>query len=232
MSIIIARSGYNRNTKKEIRYGPIVFGGAGFHHLYQKQSHQQIEYFMRHWRKCTEVGKMLECTLAWAQLNVGVSFPILEYTLLDLPHLESKWIASIRVYLASIRAGLQLDRPGLPALQRQGDSFIMDYVLDSKKFTRGEIRRINYCRLYLQAITIADLASPDGEVLDNCKLNGTMSLQSSRTRWLHINQDKPSQKEWQLWKRANLLWSFSDGRLKIPLKAWMYPKQTLRHQSK
>ena len=204
-----------------------VFGGAGFHHLYQKQSHQQIEYFMRHWRKSSEVGQMLECTLAWAQLNVGVSFPILEYTSLDLPHLESKWIASIRVYLASIRAGLQLDRSGLPALQRQGDSFIMDYELDSKKL---KIRRINYCRLYLQAITIADLASPDGEVLDNCKLNGTMSLQSSRTRWLHINQDKPSQKEWQLWKRVNLLWSFPDGRLKIPLKAWTHPKQTLRHQ--
>jgi hypothetical protein len=79
----------------------------------------------------------------------------------------------------------------------------MEYALDSRQFT--QIRQINNCRFYLQAITIVDLASPDGEILDHCKLNGTTeSLQGSRTRWLQVNQDKPSPKEWQLWKRANL----------------------------
>jgi hypothetical protein len=229
MSIILARSGFNRNTKKEILYGPIELGGAGFHHLYQKQSHQQVMYFLRHWRLKSEVGRMLRCAMAWAQVNVGVSYPILEHSFPSLPHFESKWIASIRQYLASICAGIQVEEPGVPHLQRQGDSFIMDHVLESGLFTKAEIRRLNYCRLYLQAITIADIASPDGENLVRCKLQGNFSLQSSRTRWLEVHQDKPSSTEWQLWRKANLLWSYPAGRLRIPLREWLYPSQHLRH---
>jgi hypothetical protein len=90
MAIIVARSGYNRNTKKEVLYGPIEYGGARFHHLYHKQGTQQIEYFLRHWRLQSEVGKMLKCTIAWAQLNVGVSYSILANTAPILPHFESK----------------------------------------------------------------------------------------------------------------------------------------------
>ena len=42
MMIITTRSGLNRNTTKEILFGPIQCGGAGFHHLYNKEGYQQI----------------------------------------------------------------------------------------------------------------------------------------------------------------------------------------------
>ncbi len=37
MSRIVSKCGYNRNTKKEILYGPLQYGGANFRHLFDQQ---------------------------------------------------------------------------------------------------------------------------------------------------------------------------------------------------
>ncbi|KAI2494585.1 hypothetical protein MHU86_19955 [Fragilaria crotonensis] len=97
----------------------------------------------------------------------------------------------------------------------------MDHILEAGTFTASEIRRLNYCRLYLQAVTISDITMITGDVLDQSKLAGYPSLQSSKSHWIPINQERPSEKEWTLWKKANLLWSDTRGHLKIPLRKWL-----------
>jgi hypothetical protein len=47
----------------------------------------------------------------------------------------------------------------------------MDAVLQSGKFKDKEIRWINYCRLYLQAVTISDLTQANGIYLDEALLD-------------------------------------------------------------
>jgi hypothetical protein len=158
---------------------------------------------------------MLKCTVAWAQLTVGISSLILAHTVIPLPHFESKWLSSLWSYLSSIQAGIKLDDPCIPALQRQGDSYIMDHVLDSQVFSPMEVRHIIYCRLYLQAIMISDLATTDGTSLDQSKFMGMFSLKSSCTTWLTVHQEYPSPKAWKTWQRANLLWSHRGVRLKF-----------------
>ena len=59
MSIIFARCGYNRHTKREILFGPVVYGGAKFTYLYIQQGFQQVKYLMQHWQANTSVGKMI-----------------------------------------------------------------------------------------------------------------------------------------------------------------------------
>jgi hypothetical protein len=119
----------------------------------------------------------------------------------------------------------------IPPLQRVHDAHIMDIVLQSKKFTVAEIRRINYCRLFLQAVTLSDLATVDGQYVDASKLNGHPSLRSSSTTLMHINQDHPSESKWSLWKKVNQLWSNKDGRFHQSLGRWLLPihKQRERH---
>ena len=58
MSIIIPRCGYNRNTHRSIIYGPHRLGGAGFRHLATEQGVLQVTYFLRHWRKQSQVGRL------------------------------------------------------------------------------------------------------------------------------------------------------------------------------
>jgi hypothetical protein len=222
MAIITARCGFNRNTKSEVLYGPRDLGGADFLHLAVQQGICQVTYFLRHWRLQSPVGKLLKCTMAWLHLSVGMSYSVLEHVNEPLPHLESKWIRSLRDFLASISASLHLDDPCVPPLQREHDQYLMDMIIECKRFTPLDIRKLNYCRLYLQAVTLADISKPNGHELDPCFLKGTSSLYSGSTRWHTINQDRPSEKEWKLWRLANRIWSDQHGKLFRPLGAWLH----------
>lgn len=171
MNIIIARCGYNRNTKREIIYGPMAYGGANFRHLYMHQGVGQITLFLRHWRQPhTLPGKLLKCAVAWTQMTAGTSYSIFQRVYEDLPHMESKWLISMRTFMAQINASIDLDQTGVPPTQRQNDAHIMDMILESDRFTSAEIRRLNYCRLFLQAVTISDLTDATGTRLDLSKL--------------------------------------------------------------
>ena len=230
MSIIVAKCGFNRHTKREVLYGPIELGGANFKLLSVEQGIRQTTYFIKHWRQDSTVGKLLQCALSWLQLSVGVSYSILDITHTVLPHMESKWLASLRTFLATIQGSLLLDDPQIPQVQRENDEYIMDLILNSNKFKPPEIRKLNYCRLYLQAITISDLTTASGHHLDHGMLRGHPSLQSSTTNWHTINQDRPSEDAWRLWKRANLLWSNPVGTLIQPLGPWLFPIHAQRRQ--
>ena len=214
MQIIIPRCGFNRNTKREIMYGPLELGGASFRHLYTQQGIQQTMLFIKHWRQSSIAGRLLRIAMAWFQTQVGVSYSIMARVhTTALPHLESKWISSPRQFLASIQGSLQFDDHNPPALQRFHNFNVMDAILESNLFTASEIRCLNYCRLFLKAETIADLTQVNGRALDPHKLQGAFSLMSSVNNANFIHQERPAALEWKLWRRANRIWSTPDGTL-------------------
>jgi hypothetical protein len=162
-------------------------------------------------------------------MTAGTAKSILIDVHTPMPHLESKWIASLWNYLAAIDATLEVDDPGILPLQREDDSYIMDHILQARQFTPAQIRRINYCRLYLQAITVSDVTTNAGLQLDMSKLAGRISLYSSVTQGIRVHQERPSETEWKLWKKANSLWSDAQGNLYQPLGAWLHTR-TLKRQ--
>jgi hypothetical protein len=88
-------------------------------------------------------------------------------------------------------------------------TYIMDHVLASNEFKPHEIRSINYCRLYLQAVTISDIANASGTRIADGILKGDLSLVPSRTKWHLVNQAKPDRTTWRVWRRACDLFSTS-----------------------
>ena len=230
MSIIVAKCGYNRNTKREIIYGPMAYGGANFRHLYMHQGVGQLTTFIKHWRQQLLTGKLLKCAVAWTQMTAGTSYSIFQRVHETLPQLESKWLSSMRDFMSTINATLELDHTGVPPPQRQDDQYIMDLILDSDQFTNAQIRRLNYCRLFLQAVTLSDITDSTGTKLDMYKRQGKPTTTSSTTTWIHVNQDRPSEDEWKLWRKANLLWSDPNGMLHTPVKAWLLPRAQQRQQ--
>jgi hypothetical protein len=68
---------------------------------------------------------------------------------------------------------LHLDVTGLPPLEKEHGGYIMEWIIESDKFTDKEVVRLNYCRLFLNAFTLSDLTATNGKLLDIGKLNGT-----------------------------------------------------------
>ena len=223
MSSMIAKCGYNRKTKREIIYGPAHLGGANFRSLYSVQGVGQMLSFIKYWRSPCQGGKLLRIAVAWTQLNLGTSRSFLQDTATRLPHMESKWLKSLRDYLKYVNGSIEIDQTYIPTLERVHDFFIMDAILDSHRFSDKEIQQINYCRLYLQAITISDLTQANGTKLDLAMLRGQPDQASSTSQWNHVNQARPDDAQWQLWKEANKLWSDADGVLLQPLQRWRVP---------
>ena len=168
--------------------------------------------------------------MSWFQQQVGTSAPILEDVHTPLPHLESKWIASLRLFLSTIDASIRLDKADVKPLQRAHDFYIMDVIITSQAFTAAEIRRLNYCRLYLGALTASDLTETTGKSLDTSKLHGNPSRMSSVTLGEVIYQERPAELEWKLWKKANRLWSHHDNTLFQSLGMWLLACHKLSQQ--
>jgi hypothetical protein len=197
---MIAKCGYNRKTKREVIYGPESLAGAAFVELYTHQGIGQIILFLKFWRISNQTGRLLRVAVAWTQLAGGISHPILTDTSTNLPHLKVRWISSLRTFLNGIDAKIELDKDQVPLPQRQYNEHIMDKILCPDAFSDADINIINNYRLYLQAVTIADLTTACGTRLDPFLMQGRTSLLSSMTRWKRINQARSNEAAWVKWR--------------------------------
>jgi hypothetical protein len=223
----LAKCGFNRNTHRSIVFAPIRFGGCGFFALYLIQGEGQILQFLTHWRTDTTAGNLLRISVSWIQLHLGISWFFLGDTTTPLPHLPGRWLKSLRKFLSRIGGSIEVDDYFLPSIQRENDVYLMDLVLASNHFTSKEICTINYCRMFLQIVTISDLCLADGVSIDPAFLSGTPAPTSSTSKWIHINQGRPSEPCWRLWRHACSLWSHN-SKLHFPLGNWLLPGDQLR----
>ena len=228
---MLAGCGFNRNTNKAVVFGPAQLGGLEFFHLYDEQGYGQVTTFMKFWRSPnTHPGELLRISVAWAQYCAGTSWSILADTTTALPHLESSWLASMRMYLNCIDATMELDTPYTPALQCVGDTFIMDAVLTSHSFKPYQVRMVNYCRLYLRVTTLADITTAKGDAIDPGMFHGLDTAVNVNNRWYHVHQKRPGPKAWACWRKACRLFAYNDKKLMGPLGNWtVAPGTTRRH---
>ena len=205
---MLRRMGYNQKTLLEAVFGPDYLGGAEFFHLYDEQGYGQLSHFMKFWRTPTShPGRLLRIAISWSQYCVGIGQSVFTDTTTKFPHWEASWLSCLRAYLASIRATLELDDPYIPSLQQEHDEFIMDIVLASGKFKPVAIRMINYCRLYLRVITIADIANAAGTAIAPGMFEGAESSINRNSDWYHVHQQRPSARAWREWRKACKLFS-------------------------
>jgi hypothetical protein len=227
---MVSHCGFNCHSKREVLFGPAHLGGATFFHLYDEQGYGQVSHFIKFWRTPNSFpGQVLRVTLAWAQYSVGTGTPILQDTTTALPHFESNWLASLRQYLQDVGGHLELDQPFVPALQRTQDQFIMDIVLQSKKFKPGEVRQVNYCRLYLRVLTLADISNANGTYILQEAFDGEDRAILKNSKWCHVHQKKPGVKAWYQWRKAcRLISQWSTHQLDTPLGPWVIPAAEIR----
>jgi hypothetical protein len=140
--------------------------------------------------------------------------------------MPGRWLKSLRLFLNWLGGSLEIDNPFLPPIQHEHDTYIMDSVISSNRFSDTEVLQINHCRMYLQAVMLSDLCLAGGRTLDRDMYNGVPGLRSSTSSWIHINQARPHPASWKIWRSASAIWS-TNRTLTTPLGAWLYPAKFL-----
>jgi hypothetical protein len=224
----VAKRGYSRTMALAVRYGPLSMGGAGFIQLETIQGAGQVLNFLKMLRTDCAISKLARCALSWGQLQAGIGSPILMVPSIHLPHFEQRFIASMRDFLGSIGAQLEVDQTFVPTRQRRNDFYLMDLAMSSGRFTSKQLKYVNYCRLYLQAVTAADVVLPSGYLLDEWMLDGVLHPDSSSTCFLKVTQSKPDKRTWFQWRR--LMQLVGDELIRSPLGEWLDSALRLRRQ--
>ena len=233
----IRKMGYCMNTAIAVIRGPQHLGGVGLFHLYDDQSLGEVKFFLKFWRSpgC-KPGKLLRIVMAWVQLCCGVSWFVLERPDIPLQHLEAKWIGSLLEYLNCIKATIQVFNPPIAPRQRENDVFIMDIVVQSGKFKPVEIKRVNYCRMYLNVILLSDICLAGGHAIDPAMYYGKFEETVSKHKDHRVNQQYPVEpKAWEAWRKALHFFCHARGRMHLKLSRfvlgdWLFPWKELRRE--
>jgi hypothetical protein len=198
--LILNRIGYEQRLSRKLTFGPQQFGGLGIPHLLSYKIVSQIKLVMPHLRTPRQPHLLSQVNISRLQQIAGISKPVLESPHLRLPHLEGSWLTHFRESLTTIRASIQIANLRPIPLQRSHDAYIMDSILSSQQFSDREIRFINYCRFYVQALSLSDLCMAAGTHLQpgirDCALPST-----SISKLSEPYQELPGPLAWRAWRR-------------------------------
>ncbi len=220
VALTLNRMHYNKTTARVLVYGPRRYGGLEFGSLETTQGAGKIILMLRHLRTPGQPKDLMVITLDRFQYMAGVGYNIFENTSTALPHLEGIWIPTVREYLHSIEGSMQIAGMKIQPLERHGDQYIMDVAIDSDCLSQREIKFINYCRLYLQVLTISDLCNAAGTELAEGIRKGYRCRSQSYSILEEPSQDRPNEMVWGIWRRFLKTICLKKDKLLQPLGLW------------
>ena len=101
----------------------------------------------------------------------------------------------------------------------------MPRIIASAVFSDTELHIINCCRIYLNGITVSDLLTACGTLMDPAaQAHETPS--ASTSKYHKTLQARPH--SWLLWDRAMSVWFDKSGKLYNPLGPWLHSGSRLR----
>ena len=84
----------------------------------------------------------------------------------------------------------------LPNSLRENDSSIMDTIIKKTSFEPEVLKEINRCRMYINAITIADLTEGNGNQVTQEVIKGRKDkFRTSKYKWLYL--PRPPESAWK-----------------------------------
>jgi hypothetical protein len=207
----LAKLGFRRTINRAIVFGSPQYGGLGLRDLYLEQGIAQLQLFIRHLRAESPQGRLLQISLAWWQLQAGVSWSLLEFPKQPLAYLDFTWLTSIRDFLCSINGNLLIAdaTTSVPQRTRTSDTFLMDTILALPNVTTPELQAFNRARIHLGVTLLSELTTADGKSLTTEAWHGDR-LRHSPLLWPY--QPAPGPASRRTWQRL-LGRAFLGGRL-------------------
>jgi len=188
-------------------------------HMFTVQGIDKLHLFLGHIRLGTDTGKLIKIDLSYVQLLCGTSTFFMNKAYNNYTWVEWGWVTSLWSFLSHTSLSFHFPSHWVPTLPRENDVFLMDYFI-ALRLPVSILRALNFCRVYLQVITLSDICSADGTyILPQAKAGSPLPYRTSTLDW--PNQGKPLPADWATW-RHSLAYLEERGKLQTPLGAWIH----------
>jgi hypothetical protein len=197
---VLMKTGFNCNTSHRVVFGPSWYGGLGFRDLFVEQGISQVELLISYLRAASPQGQLFRIAIAWWQLVVSVSYPLLQRPNTVIPYLEPNWLSALRRFLAETDAAVHIDKitSNLPQQLHEGDQCIMEVILALPAVSRSQLRAFKRCRLFLRVMYLSEITLADGNLLARDAWEGQRSRISPL---LWPVQPRPGPNSFRVWRR-------------------------------
>jgi hypothetical protein len=153
---------YNRNSPKEVAYGPVEMGGFGLHDLYVQQGIRQVSALVGHLREPkSKTGQMMRIELDWYHVQAGTADYLLEYPNTNIDYIETCWLMAIRDLLRTYNVRMEFTTHSHPVTLCDTEEFLMDALRIRGECSLNEMQRLNVCRMHLRVSRLSEIASAD-----------------------------------------------------------------------
>jgi hypothetical protein len=208
---LLNKIGIIRTHAHALVFGTRSYGGIGCHDLRLEQGISSVENLIRQLRAPGYGKDIATIFLRWNQHASGLSLPLLQYPSGRALHLDGYYYSTMRRFLAGTDGSIEIKCVPTATQERHGDEYIMDVVCSPasahslqidkfQKYSDMEIRKLFWCKSYLQVKRISDLCTADGTfVLPNVH-KGERSIRQSSSRLHEINQHRPNEVTWGIWR--------------------------------
>ena len=198
IAVALQKMGASKSTPTAIRHGPMELGGLNIIDLRTELGISTIKFMRTAIYTGSEAGRLLIISLKYTQLEAGVSLQLLENPGKNIPYITPTWITSIRQFIYQHNITINITDTLQIRYSGKQDQCIMDCEA-LERYTPGQQRDINLVRLYIQALTLSDLSTPDGLTIHEHFLQGQRSA-SQKLRVYWPRQSSPTKSQRRLWR--------------------------------
>ena len=227
LQIGLSRSHIVRSMPRAVVHGPTATGGFAVPDLYVEQAVAHLTAFIGFGRSVTSItGFLLRNSVEFLQLELGTpGNPFdLEFSVWS-PCAVPTWCTSLWAFCSQYAVSLPSPIPSVPVL-RTGDVFLMESFWTHGIRNPTALARLNACRMYLRAFTLADITSVDGTSILLAAWTGSGPCsRRPHTEWWP-RSPPPSALAWQEWQAALVSTFGVDSRfrrLSSTLGSWNVP---------
>ena len=161
LQVCLPKAGVCRNFPRAVVMAPVSLQGLGIPHPFACQLYAHLDILLRHPANRTDMAKYLENNLQSHQLETGTSFGLFQQDYSNTAILASDtWLKRVWKELESVDMYVAFDSPGLE-LQREGDALLVKVFMDAE-VDQDILKWLNWCRMYLQVTSVADICTADG----------------------------------------------------------------------
>mmetsp|Transcript_24041 Transcript_24041/g.58823 ORF Transcript_24041/g.58823 Transcript_24041/m.58823 type:complete len:668 (+) Transcript_24041:2004-4007(+) len=207
------------------------FQGVGVPHPFALQLLKHLDMLLRYSANRTKTGQFLEANLQAHQLETGTKYGIFQQVFCNTGILTSDtWVKRVWEELDSLDMHVEFLSPRLE-LQRDGDQRLMQIFIDAL-VDQTTLKWLNWCRVYLHAVTLSDIVTADGAQITREAWSGFRD--SHRLdRYVWPRTARPASRWWDVWRAClarTVLAPSVHRRLTRPLGEWNAPDLHWRWQ--